>query len=60
MLSTYFSSLTTDLSTRWNRFWFTPRSPEALGIVRIATGLVALYWYLSYMPLLMPWFGSGG
>lgn len=60
MLSTYFNSLTSDLGTRWSRFWFTPRSPEALAIVRIATGVVALYWYLSYMPVLMPWFGSGG
>jgi hypothetical protein len=60
MLRTYFNSLTTDIGARWNRFWFTPRSPEALGIVRIATGAVALYWYLSYMPVLMPWFGSGG
>jgi hypothetical protein len=60
MLSTYFNSLTSDIGTRWNRFWFTPRSPEALAIVRIATGVVALYWYLSYLPVFIPWFGIGG
>lgn len=60
MLSTYFSSLFSDLGARWNRFWFAPRSPEALGIVRLATGLVALYWYLSYLPVFIPWFGSDG
>lgn len=60
MLSTYFTSLSSDLGARWNRFWFTPRSPENLGIVRIATGVVALYWYLSYLPVLIPWFGYAG
>lgn len=60
MLSTYFNSLFSDLGTRWNRFWFTPRSPEALGVVRIATGVVALYWYLSYLPVFLAWFGTDG
>jgi hypothetical protein len=60
MLTAYFNSLSSDIGTRWNRFWFTPRSPEALAIVRIATGVVALYWYLSYLPVFIPWFGIGG
>jgi len=60
MLSTYFSQLFSDTGGRWSRFWFAPRSPEALAIVRIATGLVALYWYLSYLPVFIPWFGIGG
>jgi len=60
MLSNYFNSLFTDLGARWNRFWFMPRSPENLGLVRIATGLTALYWYLSYLPVFIPWFGTEG
>ena len=60
MLSTYFTSLFSDLGARWNRFWFMPRSPDNLGIVRIATGLTALYWYLSYLPVFIPWFGTDG
>jgi uncharacterized membrane protein YphA (DoxX/SURF4 family) len=27
----------------WDRFWFTPRAPHTLGIIRIATGLMLLY-----------------
>lgn len=27
----------------WDRFWFTPRLPHALGLIRIATGLMLLY-----------------
>lgn len=36
----------------WNRFWFTPRRPTTLGVIRIATGLIALYsqlvWVLEF------------
>jgi uncharacterized membrane protein YphA (DoxX/SURF4 family) len=38
--------------TGWNRFWFTPRRPTTLGVIRIATGLIALYsqlvWTLEF------------
>jgi len=27
----------------WDRFWFTPRLPHTLGLIRIATGLMLLY-----------------
>jgi hypothetical protein len=27
----------------WDRFWFTPRLPHTLGMIRIATGLMLLY-----------------
>ena len=44
----------------WNRFWFTPSDPLPLGAVRIATGLMALYWQLTYTPDLLEFFGQQG
>lgn len=44
----------------WNRFWFAPSDPIVLGAVRIATGLMALYWQLSYTPDLVEFFGRQG
>jgi hypothetical protein len=32
-----------DLIGCWDRFWFTPRRPHTLAIIRIATGLMLLY-----------------
>jgi len=36
----------------WNQFWFTPRRPTTLGLIRIATGLIAFYsqlvWTLEF------------
>lgn len=30
----------------WDRFWFTPKAPHTLGVIRIATGLMLLYAHL--------------
>lgn len=30
----------------WDRFWFTPRQPHTLGVIRIATGAMLLYTHL--------------
>ncbi|TWU34113.1 hypothetical protein Q31b_55840 [Novipirellula aureliae] len=32
-----------DSVAAWDRFWFSPRYPQVLGILRIATGLMLLY-----------------
>src|SRR5262245_61492184 len=32
----------------WNRFWFTPRDPTTLGLMRILTGLVTFYTFAAY------------
>jgi hypothetical protein len=32
----------------WDWFWFTPRNPTTLGLIRIFTGLVILYVHASY------------
>src|SRR5260221_61606 len=32
----------------WDWFWFAPRSPTTLGLIRICTGLILLYIHVSY------------
>lgn len=32
----------------WNRFWFTPRDPTTLAVMRVLTGLVTLYTFIAY------------
>jgi hypothetical protein len=46
------------LARRWNRFWFTPADPTALGVVRFTTGLVVLYVLLMTGPNLQDWYGK--
>jgi hypothetical protein len=63
MISTptnYFTSLTTELGSGWNRFWFAPSDPIALGVLRIAVGLIALYTLATYTPDLERYFGPNG
>ncbi len=44
----------------WNEFWFTPRDPQPLAILRIAVGLIGLYFLGSYGPDLIEYFGPAG
>lgn len=44
----------------WNAFWFAPRDAATLSAMRIAVGLMALYWAASYTPDLMRFFGPEG
>jgi hypothetical protein len=32
----------------WNRFWFTPRDPTVLALIRICCGLVTFYTFVAY------------
>jgi hypothetical protein len=32
----------------WDRFWFSPRDPTALGVIRIFAGALVLYVHLAY------------
>lgn len=41
----------------WNRFWFTRTDPTTLAAVRICTGLVLLYSYLTLTPDLFRYLG---
>lgn len=58
--ATYLSSLGRGFADGWTRFWFTPRDPLPLGIVRIGIGLVTLYVVASYGFDLERWFGEYG
>ena len=48
------------LGTAWNRFWFTTSDPCILSVLRILSGLIALYLLLSYNQDLVNWFGPHG
>lgn len=56
----YFAELSDAFGRGWNRFWFTPADPLPLGVIRVLTGLVALWWYLTLAPDLQVLFGDGG
>jgi hypothetical protein len=56
----YFNDLSATLGAAWNRFWFTPTSATTLGVLRIATGLLALYTIATYAPDLQRWFAADG
>ncbi len=57
---TYFSTLTQEFGQGWTRFWFAPSDPYVLGVIRLGTGIIALWWYVSYYPDLQDWFGPDG
>lgn len=44
----------------WNRFWFTPRLPFSVSIMRIVIGLAALVFFLSWSQDLLSWFSGDG
>jgi hypothetical protein len=44
----------------WNRFWFAPRDPRPLAVVRIAAACLALYAVATYWPDLDRLFGPRG
>ncbi len=48
------------VSKGWNEFWFTPRSPKILGMLRIPTGLLLMMAVASFTPELWQWFGADG
>ena len=44
----------------WERFWFAPRSPAPLVLVRIAFGLLVFFWALSVLADAPTFFGPAG
>ncbi len=59
-VSSYWNELTDQFGSGWNRFWYTPADPYKLGVIRIATGVVALVFQLTYSADLSRWFGPDG
>jgi hypothetical protein len=57
MIVTGVTSRCQRIGAGWNRFWFTPADPTTLGAVRICTGLVLLYAYLTCSSELLSYIG---
>jgi len=56
----YFRQLGASISQGWNWFWFTPRDPFALGVLRWITGCLLFVLIWSYGPDLGPLFSDSG
>ena len=56
----YGRSLILDTGEGWNQFWFTPYQGPAIAWLRVATGVISLLWWLSFLPDLSLWFGEKG
>ena len=54
----YFTMLSDRFGGGWNRFWFTPSDPFSLAVLRIAAGLMAMWFLLSYSFDLQRLFGA--
>ena len=49
--------LPTDFSA-WNAFWFTPRDPTVLGLIRICCGAITTYTVFAYTFMLQDFMGT--
>jgi hypothetical protein len=56
----YFRRLTEGFGNGWNRFWYSPSDPLPLCLIRIVTGLFALFFVFSYTSDLTYFFAQGG
>ncbi len=56
----YLRRLTEGFGNGWNRFWYSPSDPQPLCLIRIITGLFALFFVFSYTGDLAYFFGPGG
>ena len=57
---TYWTELSQAVGCSWNRFWFTPSHPLLICLLRIAVGLLALSYHLSFSKDLTRLFAEGG
>jgi hypothetical protein len=56
----YFDDIVAETGKRWNRFWFTPLSAEALLRVRPLVCILAGIWLLTAMANSDWWYGEAG
>jgi hypothetical protein len=59
-MANYFRNLAERIGEGWNRFWFTPSDPATLAVLRVLTGLVAIYLHVTFTPDLVALFGADG
>lgn len=60
LISAYFRDLFSSISANWNRFWFTPADPAALGLLRILSGAMIFYTHAVWSLDLSAFFGPHG
>jgi hypothetical protein len=56
----YFRTLGQAFANGWNRFWFLPSDPYPLGVIRVFTGLIAIWLHVTLLPDLGRLFAAGG
>ncbi|MEZ6073260.1 MAG: HTTM domain-containing protein [Pirellulales bacterium] len=56
----YIREATSRFGAGWNAFWFEPRDVATVALMRILSGVMALYFVASFSPDLMAWFGADG
>lgn len=60
MIREYLHDLRAATLTGWNQFWFTPRDPATLGVIRICAGFMLFYTHLVWSKELLGFLGSEG
>jgi hypothetical protein len=56
----YLHEFIEQFGSAWTKFWFTPRDPSTVAVLRILVGLLAAYFVLSHTADLQTWFGPEG
>lgn len=56
----YLARLGQAIDEGWRWFWFAPRDPLGVAVLRLVTGLMSLYYIASFSFDLVFWFGPGG
>lgn len=59
-ITRYFQQWTEHVGNAWNQFWFAPRDPYALSVLRIITGITTCWWFLVWTFDLQRMFGPKG
>ena len=59
-ISDYFRTLGHAFAQGWNRFWFLPSDPYPLGVIRLLTGLIAIWVHVTLLSDLTRLFAAGG
>ncbi len=56
----YFQEFSAQFAASWNRFWFAPRDPLGVCLLRVIVGLAGVGYLLSHSTDLVTWFGPRG
>ena len=56
----YFTELSDRFGNGWNEFWYRPSDPFTLSVIRIVTGVAALFMHITLAPDVVRFFGAGG